>query len=119
VVCKYDMPSGSLGLLVLVLWCFSLCLYQVLVLTYLSAFPKMTISIVGDLNLSQLLILPRFRTVLNYDYVFCPSSNMASFAQYKTLLPVGTRYLVVGCLGPLLGDRIWEADVALSKLGIY
>ncbi len=75
----------------------------------------MTITIIGDLSLSQLLINPRFRATLNLDYVFCPSTTMSSFDQYKTLLPVGTKYLVIGCLGPLLGDQQLSADVELSK----
>lgn len=75
----------------------------------------MTIAILGDLNLSQLLIMPRFRLVLNTDFVFCLASSMASFAQYRTMLPPGTRYLVVGCLSPLLGDQPLTADVELSN----
>ncbi len=79
--------------------------------TYL---PKMTVTILGDLNLSQLLINPKFRSTLNLDFVFCPSTSLVSFHQYRTLLPVGTRYLVVGCLAPLLGDQQLTADVELS-----
>jgi hypothetical protein len=76
----------------------------------------MTISIVGDLNLSTILHMQRFRTVLNLDYVFCPSSTLASFDQYRTLLPVGTQYMVVGNLAPILGDQPLVADVGLSEL---
>ena len=76
--------------------------------------PKLTISILGDLNLSQLLIIPRFRIVLNSDFVFYPASTMSSLAQYRTLLPAGTRYLVVGCLSPLLVDQTLTADMELS-----
>ena len=75
----------------------------------------MTVAILGDLNLSQLLIIPRFRTVLNYDFVFCQASTMSALAQYKTLLPPGSRYLVVGCLSALLGDQPLTADVELSE----
>lgn len=61
--------------------------------------PKLTIFILGDLNLSQLLIIPRFRIILNFDFVFYPASTMSSLAQYRTLLPAGTRYLVVSTFG--------------------
>ncbi len=77
----------------------------------------MMIAIIGDLNLSQFFINPKFQSFLNLDYLFCPSTTMASFAQYRSLLPTGTRYLVVGCLTltPLLGDQQLTADVELSK----
>lgn len=75
----------------------------------------MTIAIVGNLNLSQLIILPHFCVVLNTDYVFCPASTMASFAQYRTMLPPGSQYLVVGCLSTLLGDQPLTADFELSE----
>jgi hypothetical protein len=75
----------------------------------------MTITIIGDLSLSQLLINPKFRATLNLDYIFCPSTTMVSFAQYETLLTTRTKYLVVGCLAPLLGDQQLTADVELSE----
>jgi hypothetical protein len=75
----------------------------------------MSVSIIGDLNLSQLLIVPHFKTVLNMDFTFCPASTMASFTQYRTLLPLGTRFIVVGCLAPLLATQSLTPDVELSK----
>ncbi len=75
----------------------------------------MSIAILGDLNLSQLVIMPQFREVLNTDFVFYPASTMSSFAQYRTLLPPGIRYLVVGCLSPMLAEYSLTNDVVLSK----
>ncbi len=79
----------------------------------------MTITILGDLNLSQVLHTTRFRTVLNLDHTFCPSSTLSSFDQYRSLLPVGTKYMVVGNLAPIFGERPLVGDVSLSEYFSY
>ena len=77
----------------------------------------MTISILGDLNLSQLLISPTIRANLKLDYVFCPASNMSTFTQYRTLLPLGTHYMIVGSLGSLLVERFMiEFSTSLTSI---
>jgi hypothetical protein len=76
----------------------------------------MSVAVLGDLDLSQLVITPLFKeTVLGSETVFYPASTLATFAQYKSLLPPGIRYLVVGCLGPLLAEYSLTNDVVLSK----
>ncbi len=79
----------------------------------------MSISIIGDLNLSQMLIAPHFRNVLNLDYTFCPATTMSTFMQYRLLLPPGTKYVVIGCLGSLLSAVPLAPDVELSKINWY
>jgi hypothetical protein len=54
----------------------------------------MTTVVIGDINLSQIIMMPRFREVLNLDFIFCPASTMIAFSQYRTLLPPATKYLV-------------------------
>jgi hypothetical protein len=74
----------------------------------------MTIVIIGDINLSQVVMLPRFREVLNLDFIFCPASTMIAFSQYRTLLPPATKYLVIG-MAPLLTGVTLSDDALLSK----
>jgi hypothetical protein len=78
----------------------------------------MTIVIIGDINLSQVIMLPRFREVLSLDFIFCPASTMVAFSQYRTLLPPGTEYLVVGCLASLLSGVSLSDEVSLSKIKV-
>ncbi len=74
----------------------------------------MSIAILGDLDLSQLVTMPHFKDSIGSEFVFYPASNLASFAQYRTMLPRGVRYLVVGCLAPLLAEYSLTNDVVLS-----
>jgi hypothetical protein len=75
----------------------------------------MTISIIGDVNLSKLLMIPRFRVILNLDYTFLPASTTTALHQYRLLLPPGTKYVVIGCLAEVLGNQPSTPDVGLSK----
>jgi hypothetical protein len=86
------------------------------ILIFTKIVPKMTVSIIGDINLSQLLAIPRFKIVLNLDYIFLPASSSASLHQYRLLIPPGTKYVVVGCLAEILGSQPYTPDVGLSKL---
>jgi hypothetical protein len=76
----------------------------------------MTKAIIGDINFSQVVMMPQFREIMNLDFIFCPASTMITFSQYRTLLPPATKYLVVGCLAPLLAGVTLADDVLPSKL---
>jgi len=65
----------------------------------------MAVAILGDLSLTKLVSTTSFKNQLNLDYAAYQVSSMATFQQYNQLLPSGVKYVVVGCLGPILVEQ--------------
>ncbi len=62
----------------------------------------MAVAILGDLCLTKMVSSPFFKSRIHMDYAAYQVSSMTSLQQYDMLLPAGVKYLLVGCLGPLL-----------------
>lgn len=62
----------------------------------------MAVAILGDLSFTKMVSVPMFQNLLNMDYVPYQVSSLMTFEQYHRLLPSGVRYILVGCLAPLL-----------------
>jgi hypothetical protein len=62
----------------------------------------MTVAILGDLSLSKMVKSQEFKAQLAVDFASYQVSSMPTLLQYNLLMPQGVKYVVVGCLGPLL-----------------
>lgn len=71
--------------------------------------------------MNKLLSGTFFKTKLGREYGLYSVTTMATFRQYKTLLPAEVRYLVVGCLPTLMVElcvsKVEPREVTLSKYG--
>ena len=80
----------------------------------------MAVAILGDLSLTKLVSTSSFKNQLGLDCAAYQVSSMMTFHQYDMLLPSGVKYVVVGCLGPLLIEQratpAENREITISKL---
>jgi hypothetical protein len=83
----------------------------------------MAIAFLGDLSLSKLVSLSSFKTQLGLDCAAYQVSSMMTFLQYDKLLPEGVKYVVIGCLGPILIEQratpSENRELTISKCSFY
>lgn len=79
----------------------------------------MSVAFLGDFSFSKMLSSPHFKTKFVLAHSFYQVSSLATLGNYKQLLPADVKYVVLGCLQPVLltlkivkGEK---RDATLSK----